>query len=163
MRAVPSVSAALRRVPPESIEAIGQTFPGSSGSTSSPPPVFATISTKAPQTRLDHRDAVRHRFEQEHTFRLVVGRRHRQHIEALQKRELSGAVHHPAVRELAGQTLLSPSDAGERRPCRRWKDGSEIPCRGKLRTGALAGTFGGIARRRQPAHAGLSPDAMRAK
>jgi len=50
--------------------------------------------------RLDHRNAARHGFEQEHSLRLVVCRRDRKHIEALQKRQLALAVHDAVIGKL---------------------------------------------------------------
>src|SRR5262245_9165362 len=53
--------------------------------------------------RLHYRHAARHCLQQEHSFRLVVGRRHRQRVERLQKSELAVAVDCAAIGELREQ------------------------------------------------------------
>ena len=47
---------------------------------------------KGSTPRLHDRHTARHRFNQKQSFRLIVCRRHRQHIDALQKRQLPFAV-----------------------------------------------------------------------
>src|SRR5262245_11147370 len=54
--------------------------------------------------RLDDRHPRRHRFEQEHAFRLVVRCRHRQHVEATHELQLRGAIDRAAIRELAAES-----------------------------------------------------------
>ena len=54
--------------------------------------------------RLHHRDAVGHRLEQEQSLRLLVGRGHREDVDALEERHLLRAIDFTAVVEL----LLEP-------------------------------------------------------
>ena len=55
---------------------------------------------------LDDGHTARHRLEQGQPLRLIVGRRHGQHVEAGQKRQLPRAIDLAAIRKLSGQPRL---------------------------------------------------------
>jgi hypothetical protein len=76
---------------------------GSSGSTSTPPPVASTTSVNAPRPWLHDRHATRHGLQEKQTFRLVVSGRNGEHVEAAQEHEFAGTVDFASVLELVSQ------------------------------------------------------------
>src|SRR5437867_5313073 len=62
---------------------------------------------------LDNRDAARHRLEEKHPLRLVVGGRNRQHVQRAQEREFAISIDGAAVGELIAQTGLIETAAND--------------------------------------------------
>ena len=60
---------------------------------------------KGAAVRLHDRDAGGHRLEQEDALRLFIRGGHREHVEALEKRDLLRAIDLPAILELAFQAI----------------------------------------------------------